>query len=73
MNICRCFARQRKLSFSGDHPLAAPNAPSPGYRRDKGYSPALCITGGTGITPPEICDAIRKAATTAGTVINLRN
>jgi hypothetical protein len=25
------------------------------------------------ITPPEICDAIRNAATTAGTLINLRN
>ena len=31
-------------------------------------------TGARGIvTPPEICDAIRKAATTAGTLINLRN
>ena len=29
--------------------------------------------GGAGITPPEICDAIRNAATTAGTLINLRN
>jgi hypothetical protein len=25
------------------------------------------------ITPPEICDAIRNATTTAGTLINLRN
>jgi len=25
------------------------------------------------ITPPEICEAIRNAATTAGTLINLRN
>jgi|tagenome__1003787_1003787.scaffolds.fasta_scaffold20778525_1 hypothetical protein len=25
------------------------------------------------VTAPEICDAIRKAATTAGTLINLRN
>jgi len=31
-------------------------------------------TGARGIvTPPEICDAIRNAATTAGTLINLRN
>jgi hypothetical protein len=38
-----------------------------------GYSLASA-TGARGIiTPPEICDAIRNAATTAGTLINLRN
>jgi hypothetical protein len=36
-----------------------------------GYS--LTSDTAAGITPPEICDAIRKATTTAGTLINLRN
>ena len=37
-----------------------------------GYSAAIS-TGVRDITPPEICDAIRNAAITAGTLINLRN
>jgi hypothetical protein len=37
------------------------------------YSLASAIGTWDGITPPEICDAIRNAATTAGTLINLRN
>jgi hypothetical protein len=38
-----------------------------------GYSLAIAIGAVRGVTAPEICDAIRKAATTAGTLINLRN
>jgi hypothetical protein len=34
---------------------------------------AISIAAVRVVTPPEICDAIRKAATTAGTLINLRN
>jgi hypothetical protein len=41
--------------------------------RIAGYSLAISIGAGRDVTPPEICDAIRKAATTAGTLINLRN
>jgi hypothetical protein len=37
------------------------------------YSPAICTCAGRRIPAPEICDAIRKATTTAGTLINLRN
>jgi hypothetical protein len=38
-----------------------------------GYS-LVSATGARGvINPPEICDAIRNAATTAGTLINLKN
>jgi hypothetical protein len=38
-----------------------------------GYWFAICVDTVRDITPPEICDAIRNAATTAGTLINLRN
>ena len=37
------------------------------------YSLAISIATERDVNPPEICDAIRKAATTAGTLINLRN
>jgi hypothetical protein len=37
------------------------------------YLLAIAIGEVRGITPPEICDAIRNAAITAGTLINLRN
>lgn len=43
------------------------------FSMSEGYSPASAIGTRGGITPPEICDAIRNAATTAGTLINLRN
>jgi hypothetical protein len=43
------------------------------FRLVEGYSPASAARARGIITPPEICDAIRKAATTAGTHINLRN
>jgi hypothetical protein len=38
-----------------------------------GYSLASSAGVGRDITPPEICDAIRNAATTAGTLISLKN
>ena len=37
------------------------------------YSLAISIATVRGVNPPEICDAIKNAATTAGTLINLRN
>jgi hypothetical protein len=37
------------------------------------YSLASSTGVGRDITPPEICDAIRNAATTAGTLISLKN
>ncbi len=36
------------------------------------YWPVICSCAGR-ITPPEICEAIRNAAITAGTLMNLRN
>ena len=38
-----------------------------------GYSLAISTGAVREVTPPEICDAIRNAATTAGRLINLRN
>jgi hypothetical protein len=38
-----------------------------------GYSLAISTGVLRGLTAPEICEAIRNAATTAGTLINLRN
>jgi hypothetical protein len=38
-----------------------------------GYSLASCTCEGCDITPPETCDAIRNATTTAGTLISLKN
>jgi hypothetical protein len=38
-----------------------------------GYLLAIAIGEVRGMTPPEICDAIRNATTTAGTLIILRN
>jgi hypothetical protein len=38
-----------------------------------GYSLAIATGAGADVTPPEICDAIRNATTTAGTLINLKN
>lgn len=38
-----------------------------------GYSLANSTDVGRDITPPEICDAIRNAAITAGTLISLKN
>jgi hypothetical protein len=37
------------------------------------YSLAISIGAGREVNPPEICDAIRNAATTAGRLISLRN
>jgi hypothetical protein len=37
------------------------------------YWLAICACAGWKIPVPEICDAIRNAATTAGRLINLRN
>jgi hypothetical protein len=37
------------------------------------YSLASCAGAWWKIPPPETCDAIRNAATTAGTLISLRN
>jgi hypothetical protein len=39
----------------------------------RSYSLAICADAEWNITPPETCDAIRNAATTAGTLINLKN
>jgi hypothetical protein len=47
--------------------------PDPADPTCAGYSLAISIGAARDVTPPEICDAIRKAATTAGTLINLRN
>jgi hypothetical protein len=38
-----------------------------------GYSLASWNCGDCGVRPPEICDAIRNAATTAGRLISLKN
>jgi hypothetical protein len=38
-----------------------------------GYSLTICTCAGRKIPAPEICDAIRNAATTAGRLISLRN
>jgi len=44
-----------------------------GLARPAGYSPASSIGAVRGNTPPEICDAIKNATTTAGRLISLRN
>ncbi len=42
-------------------------------RGRSGYWLAICACAGWKIPAPEICDAIRNAATTAGRLISLRN
>jgi hypothetical protein len=37
------------------------------------YSLAICVDAEWKIPAPETCDAIRKATTTAGTLISLKN
>jgi len=41
--------------------------------RNPAYSLAILTCGGVGYTPPETCEAMKNAATTAGRLISLRN
>jgi len=47
--------------------------PSNSALLETGYSLAIFTCGGPGYTPPDTCEAMKNAATTAGRLMSLRN
>jgi hypothetical protein len=72
--VNRCKAGiQQNLAVAGGYRVQNWSLVTPKRRGGSYYWLAISACAGWKIPAPEICDAIRKAATTAGRLISLRN